>query len=115
MLNATIARPSAVIRPEAQVDRTSIGAANTIDDARAVDLSEADRTLSDLARRALSATGYSTFRQIDVEICRGTVLLWGRVPTYHLKQVAQWCVQQVAGVRGVANGLEVVCARSYVP
>ena len=38
-------------------------------------------------------------------------MLWGRVPTYHQKQVAQATVQRLAGVRGVANGIEVVCGR----
>jgi hypothetical protein len=61
--------------------------------------------------QALCATGYSALRDIQIEIERGIVVLWGRVPTYYQKQLAQATVQRVAGVRGVANGIEVACGR----
>lgn len=61
--------------------------------------------------RALCATGYPALRDIQIEVERGTVVLWGRVPTYHQKQMAQAAAQRVAGVRGIANGIEVVCCR----
>ncbi|MBI3866105.1 MAG: BON domain-containing protein [Planctomycetia bacterium] len=61
--------------------------------------------------RALCATGYPALRDIQIEVERGIVVLWGRVPTYHQKQVAQVTAQGVAGVRGIANGIEVVCDR----
>lgn len=38
-------------------------------------------------------------------------MLWGRVPTYHQKQLAQATAQRVEGVCGIANGIEVVCCR----
>ena len=70
-----------------------------------------DRTLIEKLGRALSATGYSTLRGIEIEIHHGVVVLWGRVPNYHQKQLAQATVQQVPGVRRVANGIDVVCSR----
>lgn len=70
-----------------------------------------DRDLIEAVKSALSATGHAPLRHVDIELCRGVVVLWGRVPTYYQKQYAQVTAQQVDGVRGVANGLEVVCNR----
>ena len=70
-----------------------------------------DRALVESIGRALSATGYPALRGVRIEIERGIVVLWGRVPTYHQKQMAQAMAQQVDGVRGIANGIEVVCCR----
>jgi osmotically-inducible protein OsmY len=61
--------------------------------------------------RALRATGYPALRGIQIEIERGIVVLWGRVPNYYQKQVAQVTAQRMPGVRGIANGIEVVCGR----
>jgi len=61
--------------------------------------------------RALCATGYPALRCVQIEIERGIVVLWGRVPNYHQKQMAQETAQRVEGVRGIANGIEVACRR----
>lgn len=61
--------------------------------------------------RALRTTGYPALRSLDIEICGGVVILWGRVPSYYQKQLAQETVQRVEGVEGIANGIEVVCCR----
>lgn len=74
---------------------------------------ETDR-VSDLCRavkNALEDCGYHTLRRVDVEICSGVVVLWGEVPTYHMKQIAQTIAHSVPGVRAIANGLDVVCFR----
>ena len=71
----------------------------------------ADRKLVDLVTRALTATGHKALRTLEVEISGGIVILWGRVPNYYQKQLAQEAAQRVEGVRGIANGLEVVCYR----
>jgi hypothetical protein len=70
---------------------------------------EPESRLIDAVRTALRGTGHSHLRELEVEICRGVVVLWGRVPTYYQKQLAQVTAQQVHGVHGIANGLEVVC------
>jgi osmotically-inducible protein OsmY len=62
-------------------------------------------------RSALRATGYARLQNLEIELCRGVVVLSGEVPTYHQKQMAQVTVQRVDGIRGVANGVEVVCSR----
>lgn len=69
---------------------------------------------ADLIRRvedALQKAGYPALRRVEVEICAGVVLLWGKVPCYHQKQIAQSVAQSVAGVKSIANGLDVVCSR----
>lgn len=66
--------------------------------------------IQDVAR-ALRATGRPALRALDIEVSAGIVILWGRVPSYHQKQLAQEAARSVAGVSGIANGLEVVCYR----
>jgi hypothetical protein len=67
--------------------------------------------LVELAAAALCRTGYPALRAVEIEIQNGVAILWGRVPTYYQKQLAQTVLQTVAGVRQVANGLEVFCCR----
>jgi len=73
--------------------------------------SKQERSLIELVRAALRNAGHSTIGELDVDVSEGVVTLWGRVTTYYQKQLAQAVVQRVAGVRGVANGLEVVGQR----
>jgi len=70
-----------------------------------------EHALVEAVGRALRATGYPELRHLQIEIERGTVMLWGRVSTYHQKQLAQATAQRVDGVRGIANGIEVDCCR----
>jgi osmotically-inducible protein OsmY len=71
----------------------------------------ADRKLMDAVVRALHDTGQPALRGVDIEISGGVVILWGRVPSYYQKQLAQEAAQRVSGIQGIANGLEVVCCR----
>lgn len=73
--------------------------------------SDGGRKLIEAVAQALGATGHAELRKLDIEICEGVVVLWGRVTTYHQKQLAQATAQKVEGVRGIANGLEVICCR----
>lgn len=70
-----------------------------------------DSKLMEAVAGVLRDTGHPALRGLDIEICGGVVVLWGRVPSYYLKQVAQEAAQRVGGVRGIANGIEVVCCR----
>ncbi len=70
-----------------------------------------ERALSRAVAKALGATGYSALRDLEIEMSNGIAVLWGRVPTYHQKQLAQAVAQNVEGVRGIANGIEVSCTR----
>ncbi|MFN0054034.1 MAG: BON domain-containing protein [Planctomycetales bacterium] len=61
--------------------------------------------------RALRATGYSALRDVEVTLCRGVVTLWGQVPNYFQKQLAQAAAQRVWGVHAINNEIEVMRAR----
>jgi osmotically-inducible protein OsmY len=75
----------------------------------------ADRALFNAVAQALRNTGHAALRDLDIEITGGVVVLWGRVPSYYQKQLAQEAVQQVHGAGRVANGLEVVYCRDRAP
>jgi osmotically-inducible protein OsmY len=72
---------------------------------------DSDRDLVEAVSQALGSTGYPALRDIHVELEQGIVVLWGYVATYHQKQLAQVTAQRVDGVRGIANGIEVLCCR----
>ncbi len=80
-------------------------------DAAVQAMTERDAALIEAVHQALREAGHGRWRDLEIEVSDGVVVLWGSVPTYYRKQVAQETVQRVAGVRGVANGLEVVCRR----
>lgn len=64
-----------------------------------------------LARRieiALYATGYGALRAIKVFVNSRVVMLLGRVPSYHLKQIAQVTVLAVPGTHQIRNNLDVM-------
>lgn len=61
--------------------------------------------------RALHATGYQPLRRVAIAIDSEVVFLRGRVPTYHMKQLAQAAVLAVPGVCEVRNELDIVESR----
>lgn len=72
----------------------------------------AARTLSADVQRELRATGYPALRGVNVVAISAVVLLQGRVPSYHMKQVAQATVMNLPGVREIRNELDVVFPQS---
>ncbi len=66
-----------------------------------------DRHLADRVARALRATGYGPLRDVAVSVHARAIILGGRVPSYHLKQVAQAAALSVPGIDRVVNDLEV--------
>jgi osmotically-inducible protein OsmY len=52
-------------------------------------------------------SGYASLLFVDYEVEQDRVVLRGRVPTYHLKQIAQSVIQRVPGVSRVDNRLVV--------
>jgi CheY-like chemotaxis protein len=66
-----------------------------------------DSHLAARVDRALRATGYGRLREIEVRVQARLVVLTGRVPSYHLKQVAQTTALTVPGVQAVRNDLDV--------
>jgi osmotically-inducible protein OsmY len=71
-----------------------------------------EQALVDAVYAALRSTGHPHLRDLEIEVSNGVIVLWGRVATFYQKQLAQVSVQKVHGVRGVANGLEVICQRA---
>ncbi len=96
------------------MSHTTLAAARHNSDRRAPDDESkfnADGQLVELVAKALRDTGHSALRTLEIEVSAGVIVLWGRVPNYYEKQVAQEAAQKVAGVRGIANGIDVVCCR----
>ena len=56
---------------------------------------------------ALARKGYSPLRAVGVVVTDGRVSLHGRVPSFHLKQVAQEAARVVPGGSGLVNRLAV--------
>lgn len=67
--------------------------------------------IADLAQAALRRTSYFELRDVSCEFSGGVLTLRGRVPSYHLKQIAQASVADVPGVVEVHNRVEVVMPR----
>jgi osmotically-inducible protein OsmY len=64
-------------------------------------------TISEAARGRLRESAYFALRTIDCLHQDGVLTLRGCLPSYYLKQVAQASVTDIAGVRAVANQIEV--------
>lgn len=69
---------------------------------------QGDQRLREGIASALDSTGYPLLRQLGLHYESGTVTLFGRVPSYFLKQLAQVTVMSVPGVRAIDNQLQVV-------
>lgn len=78
--------------------------------ANALPPSPEERTF-EAANRALRSTGRWPLCNVDVHVIDDSVVLSGRVPTYHLKQLAQAIVLSLEGVRTVQNELDVDSVR----
>jgi osmotically-inducible protein OsmY len=63
------------------------------------------------ARHALRQSSYPQLRRVDVSFHEGLLVLRGRVPSYHFKQLAQVAVMAVPGFPGLRNELEVIPVR----
>ena len=64
--------------------------------------------IGDIARAALRQSAYLELRGVDCDFSSGVLTLRGRVPSYHLKQLAQASVADVPGVVEIHNRVEVV-------
>ncbi|MBN1909237.1 MAG: BON domain-containing protein [Pirellulales bacterium] len=66
-----------------------------------------DAALGEVRRRFTEAS-YTVLRQVDVQRRNGSIVLCGRVPSYHMKQIAQVMAMAVPAVRQVENRIEVL-------
>jgi osmotically-inducible protein OsmY len=74
--------------------------------ARSLVMDTDDHLRSEVLDR-LHASGYLLLRQVKCDVSGGVVTLSGRVPSYHLKSVAQSVLMKIKAVRHVRNLLEV--------
>jgi osmotically-inducible protein OsmY len=63
---------------------------------------------ADVAARLLWDSSYHMVRQVNCSFHDGILTMEGRLPSFHLKQVAQTVVQGIDGVVRVENRIEVV-------
>jgi osmotically-inducible protein OsmY len=69
--------------------------------------------ISKSAQGRLRGSSYSALRGLDCIHQDGVLTLRGLLPTYYLKQIAQASVSDIAGVRTVANHIEVMTQRPH--
>ncbi len=67
-----------------------------------------DLRLAERVERALHGTGYGPLRNVRAAVLARVVTLVGRVPSYHLKQVAQTAALAVPGIWRIQNDVAVV-------
>jgi hypothetical protein len=67
--------------------------------------------ITDIAQAVLRRSAYFELHDVACDFSGGILTLRGRVPTYHLKQMAQASVAEVPGVVEVHNRVEVMSAR----
>jgi osmotically-inducible protein OsmY len=65
-----------------------------------------------IAQQMLRQSSYFELRDVSCEFSGGVLTLRGRVPSYHLKQLAQASVASVPGVVEVHNRVEVTTPRT---
>jgi osmotically-inducible protein OsmY len=63
--------------------------------------------IAEAARQVLRQSPYFELHDVSCEFSGGVLTLRGRVPSYHLKQIAQASVADVPGVVEVHNRVEV--------
>ncbi len=63
--------------------------------------------LASAVETELRGSQYLALRHLTCEVHDGTVALYGRVPSYYLKQVAQTNVGQIQGIQHVDNHIQV--------
>jgi osmotically-inducible protein OsmY len=67
--------------------------------------------IADIAQATLRQSPYFELHEVSCEFSGGILTLCGRLPSYHLKQLAQATVAEVPGVIEVHDRLEVVTPR----
>ena len=72
---------------------------------------EARQSAEDRLRRS----EYLELRNVSCDVQDGVLTLRGRVPSYHLKQLAQSLLGELAGIFRLNNQLEVVSSRDARP
>ena len=66
------------------------------------------RRIEESAESRLRRSGYLALKDINCTYHDGEMTLWGRLPTYYLKQHAQHLVAEIKGVRRIIDEIEVL-------
>jgi hypothetical protein len=69
--------------------------------------------ITEIARARLRQSSYIELHDVGCEFSGGILTLCGRVPSYHMKQLAQSCVADVPGVVEVHNRVDVVLPATH--
>ena len=64
--------------------------------------------LAAVARGRLCNSPYMAIRSVSCDFKNGVLLLRGRLPSFHHKQMAQETVRPLAGVGQIVNAIEVI-------
>lgn len=67
------------------------------------------------AQACLRGSSHLSLTNITCELQDGVLILWGRVPSYYLKQLASALVAEVAGVERIDNRIEVTTGAAPRP
>ena len=78
----------------------------TLEDSADAELTNAERLVRRV-RLSIDHAGLPALRLIDIKVIGSTVVLSGRVATFHQKQLATALASRVAGVVEVMNQIEV--------
>jgi osmotically-inducible protein OsmY len=65
------------------------------------------RNVEEDVKVALQQSGYASIRNVEYELDGDELTLFGRVPSYYMKQIANTTVHKIEGVSIVYNLLEV--------
>jgi hypothetical protein len=68
---------------------------------------ECSPDIEEMARVRLQHSLYRAIRRVECDFDNGILRLWGRVPTFHYKQLAQTAVADLEGIREVVNLIQV--------
>jgi hypothetical protein len=63
--------------------------------------------IAELAEAELHRGPYRALRNVTCAFKGGTLILYGRLPSYHLKQIAQTAVASLPGVERIDNRIDV--------
>ncbi len=70
-------------------------------------LSQSINDVVEIARGRLRSSPYASLRSLTCDLEAGGLVLRGRLPNFHHKQLAQETVRRLAGVRHIINEIEV--------
>ncbi|MBI2826318.1 MAG: BON domain-containing protein [Planctomycetia bacterium] len=71
----------------------------------------ADCDVARVSQQKLRTSPYLSLRELQCTFHEGVLTLYGRVPTYYLKQLAQTVVARTHGVEELVNQIEVAGPR----